>query len=258
MAPPLARHGSILEMLHEEAEVRVARLAEQLQVSEMTIRRDLDMLERQGKLRRVHGGAVRSSRLSLDSVARRAAHNTEEKRAVARLAAPLLEPGTDVFVGAGSTMQFFAEEVGNVSGVRFCTNSIDIAQALSEGAERDVHVLGGSLRRGMRTLIGIETISMLERRTFDLSFIGVAAIEARLGFLATTEWHAWLVRTVRARTAKLFVLADSSKFAEQSDLRILDFDEVDVLVTDKPPPANYEKIFSQHDLRVVFPGAPSV
>lgn len=251
----VVRHNSILEILDEESEVRVARLAEKLSVSEMTIRRDLAMLESQGKLQRVFGGAIRTSENPSETVAKRAAQRTGEKRAIARQAVALVETGMDVFVGGGSTTRLLGEESPSGASVRYTTNSLEIAALFCESASRDVHVLGGALRRGAKTLMGPETIEMIERRSFDLTFIGITAIEARHGFLEPTEWHAWLVKTLRKRSGKLAVLADHTKFQALSDLRVLGFGEVDVLVTDRAPPVEHVEAMSSHRIRTIFPGA---
>ena len=255
MALHVMRHNSILEILDEEAEVRVARLAEQLHVSEMTIRRDLSMLESQGKLRRVFGGAVPAAEAPPETVAKRALQKSEEKRMIARQAANFIKAGMDVFVGGGSTTLFLSEETAPDAAVRYTTNSMEIASRFCENAVRDVHVLGGALRRGAHTLMGPETIEMLERRSFDIAFIGITAIEARHGFLEPTEWHAWLVKTLRNRAAGLLVLADHTKFTTLSDLRVLDFGEVDVLITDRAPPAEHVQAMAGHRIRTVYPGA---
>ena len=239
MSLHIVRHERILEILDETSSVRVARLAEQLQVSEMTVRRDLQMLEEQGKLRRVHGGAVLTSPQAMEPASKRAAHQLAETRKIGALAAKLIEPGTHVYIGGGSTTMELAEQLSAGPEARFSTNSIEIAETIARDFQQDVSLLGGSLRSQARTLIGPEAIEMLERRVFDLACIGIAAIDAKDGFLEPTEWHAWLVRTLRRRAGRLAVLADHSKFHARSDFRVLDFEEVDVLVTDRSPPEEH-------------------
>ncbi len=235
----MLRHEKILEILDETASVRVARLAKQLQVSEMTVRRDLQMLEEQGKLRRVHGGAVLTAPQALESTQARATRQLAEKQKIAELAADLIEPGMTVYIGGGSTTNALAEQLSFGPLGRFTTNSIEIAEIIARQAQQDVYLLGGNLRSRARTLIGPEAIEMLERRVFDLACIGVAAIDSKDGYLEPTEWHAWLVRTLRRRAGRLAVLADHSKFRARSDFRVLDFEEVDVLVTDRAPPEEH-------------------
>ena len=239
MSLHIVRHEKVLEILDETSSVRVARLAEQLQVSEMTVRRDLQMLEEQGKLRRVHGGAVLTSPQAMEPVSKRAAHQLAEKQKIGALAARLIEPGMHAYIGGGSTTKELAEQLSAGPEGRFSTNSIEIAETIARHSQQDVCLLGGSLRSRARTLIGPETIEMLERRVFDLACIGIAAIDPQDGFLEPTEWHAWLVRTLRRRAGRLAVLADHSKFRARSDFRVLDFEEVDVLVTDRTPPEDH-------------------
>ena len=247
------RHERILELLDETASVRVSRLAMQLEVSEMTVRRDLQMLEEQGKLRRVHGGAVLTAPVKLEAASIRAARQQAEKERIAELAAGLIEPDMNVYIGGGSTTRPLADRAALGPAARFTTNSIAIAEAISDKSPRDVHLLGGALRADARTMIGPETIEMIERRLFDVVFVGITAIDSTEGFLEPTEWHAWLVRTLKRRAGKMIVLADHTKFVARSDFRVLAFDEASVLITDRQPPRNHAEPMADAGLEVLWP-----
>ena len=249
------RHERILELLDETASVRVSRLAKQLEVSEMTVRRDLQLLEEQGKLRRVHGGAVLTAPLALEPASTRAARQQAEKESIADLAAGFIAPDMNVYIGGGSTTRPLADRATLGPAARFTTNSIAIAETISDQSPRDVHLLGGALRAGARTMIGPETIEMIERRLFDVVFIGITAIDAEEGFLEPTEWHAWLVRTLKRRAGKMIVLADHRKFDARSDFRVLAFDEANVLITDRQPLQNHAEQMADTGLDVLWPSA---
>lgn len=247
------RHERILELLDEKASVRVSRLARQLQVSEMTVRRDLQMLEEQGKLRRVHGGAVLTASFAVEPAAQRAARQLSEKGRIADFAVDLIEPDMNVYIGGGSTTKVLAARCSQVPSARFTTNSIEVAEAIADQRPQDVYLLGGALRGGARTMIGPETIEMIERRLFDVVFVGMAGIDPTDGFLEPTEWHAWLVRTLRRRAGKMIVLADHTKFDARSDFRVLGFGETDILVTDRPPPQSHVTQMIDAGLDLLWP-----
>lgn len=224
-----------MALAEREPELRVVALADRFDVSSMTIRRDLQALERQGKLTRVHGGAVLTDR-AIEPPATRAQDRRAEKDAIARRAAPLVEPGADVFIGAGSTTHALARRLADGDGARFSTNCLYIAQTLGAMVQHDIHVFGGAYFRSAGTFVGPETIEAIERRRFDLVMIGIDGIDVRYGFLEPMEWQAWLVRTLRRCSDRLAVLADGGKFERRSEFRVLSLDEVDLLVTDRRPP----------------------
>ena len=246
-----ARRGQILEILNESAEVRVARLAEQLRVSEMTVRRDLKALEDQGALKRVYGGAVNARAAPLPPVARREPLRGAEKVAIARLAARLVEPGASVFIGGSSTTAHLADELARGPQASVSTQSIAVAQRLAAGVQQDVRLFGGILRPDAGVLIGSEMIELLERRVFDVAFFGIVAVDARFGFLDPTEWHVHLKRAVRRRARRLVIVADHTKFAARSDFCALEFDAVDTLVTDRPPPEDCARALVDAGVRVI-------
>ena len=248
------RREQILDILEENREVQVARLAAHLQVSEMTIRRDLKLLEKRGRLKRVYGGAVATSAQAFDSVTSRATLNTDAKDAIASLAATLVEKQMRIFVNGGSTALALAKLLAYGATIQVTTNSIEAAQSIAAGAISDVTLLGGTLRRNAGTLIGPEVLEMIERRTFDITFLGIAAIHPHYGFLDPTEWHAYSARVLRQQSRKVVLLADHSKFEADSDIRSFEYREVDVLVTDRAPPDSHATALAEGEVEVLWPG----
>ena len=254
MVPQAFRRARILELLDRTSNIRVARLSEQLQVSEMTVRRDLRALEDQGALRRVHGGAVLAPDVSLEeSTPKGLSRLVREKTTIAGLAMTLVEPDLNVFVGGGSTMQRMAQQISFGPAGRYSTNSMSVARAIATGRQPNVYLFGGNVSVRGNALSGPETIEMLARSVFDIAFIGTTAIDAHHGFLEPSEWHAVFFRTLRRSAKRLVVLADHTKFAARSDLLVLRFHEVDTLVTDRPPPANIAAAAAMGGLKVMHP-----
>ena len=248
------RQNQILDMLGETQEVQVARLAAHLQVSEMTIRRDLLVLEQRGRLKRVYGGAIATAENAFAPVAIRAASNSEQKEQIGVLAHKLMVPNGRVYLEGGSTVVALARRLASGPPGQFTTSSIEIAQIIAKGGVSDVTLLGGTLRRNAGTLIGPEALEMLERRTFDIAFVGITAIHPRFGFLDPTEWHGFMARTIRQRASQVVMLADHSKFTADSDIRSYRFDEVDIFVTDRPVPDSHAPALEAAGVRVIWPG----
>ena len=248
------RQEQILEILEENREVQVARLAEQLQVSEMTIRRDLKLLEQRGRLKRVYGGAVATASYAFTPVESRASVNAAEKERIAELAETLVANDMRVYVDGGSTTLSLARRLAHGAAAHYTTSSIAVAQTIAAGGISEVTLLGGTLRRNAGTLIGPECLEMLERRSFDIVFAGIAAIHPRHGFLDPTEWHAYQARVLRQHSRQVVVLADHSKFDADSDIRSYDYADVDMLVTDRRPPERYEDNLTAAGVRLRWPG----
>lgn len=249
------RRRFIIDEIKESHEVRVNRLAKQLRVSEMTVRRDLAVLENEGAVTRVFGGAVQKTSEIAPPLPERAAQNAAEKATVAEIAADLVPAGSSVFIGGGSTAEALARALSHRCRADYATNSIKIAQAVSSDINKDVRLFGGMYRQDTDVLIGAEVLEALERRFFDLAFLGTAAIDPQYGILDPTEWHALLVRQVRQRAKRLCVVADISKLFGSSGFVSLGLDDVDVLVLNKPVPLRFLKELGQTGTEIVSKSA---
>lgn len=244
------RQHRILEMLEDAGEVFVARLAAQLGVSEMTVRRDLHFLEQLGHVARTHGGAL--PRELEPSLGARRLDRAAEKAAIAELTLPFLSAGRHVFIGGSSTTAFLAERLAPLGSLSVTTTSLDIAERLGRTGRHDVYLIGGSYRHSSRTLIGPEVLDALDRRLFDLCVIGIKGIDAEQGLLDATEWHVSIQRRLRARSKTLVVTADHSKFGVRSHFVTARLDELDVLVTDRAPPPREAEALARAGVDVRF------
>jgi DeoR/GlpR family transcriptional regulator of sugar metabolism len=206
------REAQLREALRRLGEVEVRDMARQLGVSEMTVRRDLDRLERAGHVHRTHGGAVAAERLGFefDFVVRRQA-NQRAKRAIAAEALRLLQPGDRVLLDAGTTTLELASLLRGLRGLVVITPSLAVASELQFADEVQTILLGGILRKGSPDLTGEVTESVLERLSVDIAFQGADGIGLD-GSLYTADLSVARVdEKVRMRSARTYVLADSSK-----------------------------------------------
>ncbi|MDQ0472665.1 DeoR/GlpR family DNA-binding transcription regulator [Labrys wisconsinensis] len=235
MLPP-ARRQRILERLARGGEVEVAGLAAELGISVETARRDLTALEQRRLLRRVHGGAVALPSPALPPVRSRIDRAGAAKADIAEAALPLVPAGAHVFLGAGSTMLALAARLADLPvRTTFVTNMIDIAVALRRGVH-EVHLTGGEVDADTHAVGGPEALRFLERRLFDLAITGAAAIDAEHGVMGPTAAHAAITEILRRRARRRMVLSDHSKFGRSDRYGQGDLAEIDVLVTDRPPP----------------------
>lgn len=227
------RHQFILDMLTEQGRVEVSQLAAALGSSEDTIRRDLKTLAEQGVLQKTHGGAVSLATAQIAFPARQQVRR-EVKSRIGELAATLVQPYQTLFIDAGTTAMALARAIGE-QPVRVITNSLDVAQLLSERPSVELIVTGGSWSSSEHHLSGAVAVAALARYRADLAFIGACAIHPTLGITATAAADAELKAAMLARAGQAVLLADASKFGQLSGHFVADLGAFSYLVSDQAP-----------------------
>lgn len=232
------------KILTELAQRRAATVTDLCQVtgaSEATIRRDLNALAKQGKLSKVHGGAMlaggefHSEELDMET---KRGLRTGEKDRTARYAAGLIGDDDVVFLDAGTTVLRMAEHL-RTSKALFLTNSIECACRLMERNLR-THVLGGMLKAGTMALIGAETLAALRRYNFTKAFLGVNGVTISQGFTTPDPEEAAVKALAASRAQEVYVVADSSKFGRVTAAVMLSISSA-VIITDRLPDPSYRE-----------------
>ncbi len=245
------RHSRILALLQQDGSISVSQLAEQFRVSEVTIRKDLSVLEQQKKLYRTHGSAILISPYIGDRhVSEKEKKNVAEKQAVATAAAALIEPGDSVIIASGTTMAFLAQEIKPAGRLTVITAAVPVTQILSQEPNVDVIQLGGITRNSSVSVVGPFAEQML--RSFNCSklFLGVDGIDFELGLTTTNMLEAALNRAMIDAAQKVIVLADSTKFGRRGFSKICDLDAVDRVITDSGMPGVYLEKFRERGIEV--------
>ena len=226
------RRHTILARVAEEQTMHVGELAADLGVSEMTIRRDIRRLERDGFIRQTYGGATAHLTRSFDiSFNARALLAAREKRLIGMRAAGLIEAARVLFLGIGSTTEQFARYLPARSDLTVVTPSLPIASLLGT---RAMHVvtLGGAVLRDELTCVGPIAVATLGRYRFDAAVIGAAGISARWGITELTEEEAAVQRAALERTERVILIADGSKVGAATPIVVAPANEAATLVTD--------------------------
>jgi DeoR family glycerol-3-phosphate regulon repressor len=245
------RHGAVRRALAETGEVRVAALAAAFGVTEETVRRDLKALEREGALRRVHGGAVPALRGGHASLAERRAAEAPAKAAIARAALPLLDGVRHLFLGEGTmSLALAAALVGRQPALRACTNMPEVAEALLVGGH-EVELAGGTLHPAHRFLHGPDTLDWLRRRRFDMAVTGTSGVDPVLGFLDHEEFSAALRRLVAAQADRTVVLATQRAFGALAPIVTFGLGVAHALVTDRMPAAAWQDALTAAECALV-------
>jgi DeoR family glycerol-3-phosphate regulon repressor len=237
-----ARHALIAEAVVTRGFVSVTALAAELMVSEMTIRRDLDELERDGRLVRTHGGGVAPDGIGgAESIDReepafeaRLRENREAKERIAAVAAELAADRKTVALDIGSTTYCLAMRLLERADLRVFTNSLQIASLLA-GGRGHVYVPGGRVRREELSIGGPLAVAEFENLWFDIAFVGVSGI-TKAGFFDYSPEENEMKGVYLRRSSRKVVLCDSSKMQRMSLVRVAGLEEVDTIVTDADPP----------------------
>lgn len=229
------RQALILDRVRETGAVRVAELARELAVSDMTVRRDLEVLHERGLVEKVHGGATALSSLTAyePGFAAKLALQQGQKAAIAGAAAKLIEPGMAIAISAGTTTHVLASKVAEIPGVTVVTNSIRVADVLYRSGRRDQTViLTGGVRTPSEALVGPFAVSQLRSVHLDLVFMGVHGMDAQAGFTCPNLQEADTDRAMVEAGRRLVVVADHSKWGVVGIASIARLDQADLLITD--------------------------
>lgn len=207
------RFRAILELLTLRGAASIAEFAQELNISESTVRRDLIELDRQGRLIKVRGGATtRASGYTASdrTMLEKQTMNVQEKKCIARCASALIGPEDVVFLDAGSTTALIPDFL-QPQQTLFVTNGIEHAQKLSRlGCH--VIMLGGEIKPVTEAAIGVSAVEMLRQFHFTLAFLGTNGIGIRTGFTTPDPDEAAVKSTAWKQSRSCYVLADSSKF----------------------------------------------
>lgn len=227
------RQSAILDQLLKQGSVLVSALSDNLQVSAVTIRKDLTDLERQGRLYRSHGKAILINPFTANrSVNEKEKLFPEEKYNIGTAAAQLVMPNDSIVIASGTTVTAFAQCLQHSPRFTAVTSSIKVSEALAANSEIEVIQLGGRLRHSSLSVVGPDGEQTLAGCTFSKLFIGVDGLDLEYGITTTDLREAHLNKVMMGVAQKNIVLADSSKFGRRGFAKICGMDEVDVIITD--------------------------
>ena len=234
------RQRGIVEAVAHAGRVTVTELAERYDVTVETIRRDLAALDRTGALRKVHGGAVPATVLARpeSAVGERELHEAAAKRAIAATAVSALglRPGTALILDAGTTVGALARVLPEGLDLTVVTSSVLTAALLAGRTDLTVRVLGGHVRGITQAAVGPEALDTLRALRVDAAVMGTNGLTVEHG-LSTPDPDEAAVKRAMVRAARCVVLlADSSKTGQEHLVSFADLADVDLLVTDAPPP----------------------
>ncbi|HSS37064.1 MAG TPA: DeoR/GlpR family DNA-binding transcription regulator [Patescibacteria group bacterium] len=248
------RQGYILDRVREDGGVRVADLVRELGVSDMTIRRDLELLADRGLIEKVHGGATAldGSAMFEPGFTAKSTLMLSEKDAIADAAVRLVEPGTAIGVSAGTTTHRIARRLADVVALTVVTNSPQVADVLHETGRADqTIILTGGVRTPSDALVGPFAVAALRSVHLDLVFLGVHGMDELSGFTSPNLNEAETDRALVHAARRLVVVADHSKWGIVGLSSIARLDEADVLITDDGLDEGAQNVIAGHVKRLI-------
>jgi DeoR/GlpR family transcriptional regulator of sugar metabolism len=233
------RHTKILEVLSKHQRAEVITLAELMGVSQVTIRKDLDILEERGLVRREHGYACLNRS---DEIGKRMAFNYDIKRRIAREAATMVEEGETVMIESGSCCTLLAEELANAQkDITIITNSVFIANYIRHASRTRIILLGGYYQPESQVLVGPMTRKCGEIFFSDKFFVGTDGYMPGYGFTGKDHLRSQTVMDLAENARDIFILTDSEKFQRQGVLGLVRLEQIAGVFTDDHIPVEVEK-----------------
>jgi DeoR family L-fucose operon activator len=227
------RYEKIVRLVNERGSIRVSELSELCGVTEETIRRDLDRLESEGRLRRSHGGAVsvKEQQPEIPYFEREVMH-AEEKKRIAQEAVQWIQPHDKVLLDASSTAWYMASYLPDIP-LTVLTNSIKVATELSGKEKIAVISTGGQLARGSLSYVGPLAERSLDSYHVDKLFLSCKGVHLERGISESNELQALVKKKMIDIADQVILLADSSKFGVRAFTHVADLDEVDAVISDR-------------------------
>lgn len=228
------RQPDILEIARSEGKVTVEDLARRFDVTVQTIRRDLSELAEDGKLERVHGGAILASGVSNIGYEERRQLNQSAKTAIAQRCAADIPDGSSLFLNIGTSTEAVARELLRHRNNMVVTNNMNVANILVANEQCEILVAGGILRRSDGGLVGDLTALGIEQFKVDFAIIGCSALDQDGDILDFDVREVGVSKTIIRQSRSIFLVADASKFQRKAPVRIASLKDIDTIYTDLP------------------------
>lgn len=250
---PANRKRHLVEIITEQNGCSVSELATEFDCSEGTIRRDLEELDERGLINRTHGGAVPETIIGREqSFDQKEVQNLEQKTAIAERAVREIHEGQVVFFDSGTTTMEVAKKAPTDGSFVAITNSPVIGLELAEESGV-VHQTGGMIRHQTRALVGPGAERSIERRSFDLLFLGTHAIDPEAGLTSPNEQEARMKELMVDHAGRVVLVANATKVGKQSFVKYATLSDIDLFVTDQPLSDDHRDAFVDADVEIDIP-----
>ncbi len=244
------RHDRLISLIAERGYMNIDDLAQILDVSTQTVRRDIRKLSEMGFISRHHGGAGRASSVINTAFEQREISYTQEKIAIAQAIADYIEDGSTLFITIGTTVEQVARALEGRKDLRIITNSLRVAHLLYKHTEFEVMVPGGTIRRHNGGIIGPSTVAFVEGFRADYLITSMGALESDGSILEFNVNEAAVVKAMIAHSRSLLLAADHTKYHASAAVEIGNVSQARALFTDEMPPTQLASRLKQHQVEI--------
>lgn len=248
----IERKNEIMNKLKTEQRVLVSELAAHYGVTEETIRRDLDKLEKEGYATKTYGGAIWGNSTKTDlSCTIRNKTNVEAKNTIGELVATLIEDGDHIMLDDSSTSLYIAKHLKEKKKITVITNSIEIIMELSDVDGWTIMSTGGRLKPESLALVGNQAQEMLRNYHVDKAIISCKGLDEKVGITDSSEFHSLLKQSMMASAKKTILALDSSKFDKASFVKISSLNDIGTVVTEVKPSKQWLQLFAEANVKCI-------
>lgn len=249
----IERRNAILAKLNTDGKVIVADLSREFNVTEETIRRDLEKLDNEGLAKKTYGGAVANQSLHTDlPFNERKRRNVEQKQKIAQKIAEMIHDGDYIMLDASSTAIYVTKCITDRKNITLITNSVEILLELADKSDWNILSTGGSLKKGALSLVGTSAERMIRGFHVDLAVCSCKGVDMNMGVTDSNEKDSEIKQAIFAAADKKILAVDSSKFNKISFVRVCDLRDVDVVVTDTQPSKLWQEHFNERNVELVY------
>ncbi|MBP1755038.1 MAG: transcriptional regulator, DeoR family [Firmicutes bacterium] len=226
---PAERQLKIIDLISKNGSVQVDELAKMLDVSLMTIRRDLEKMKQEGKIDRCHGGAIVKREVPYTE---KRVLETEGKNRIAEQCLKLIKKGQIIYLDAGTTTYEIAKEIKEVPNLTVITNDLEIARLFME-SNANLILCGGVVQKSTGSMIGAIANMMMDNFRVDIAFMGAQSIDDQYNVLTPTMDKAVMKQTICKNAKEKYLVVDSTKFGRQALIKINHFSDYTAVITNK-------------------------
>lgn len=250
---PLERRRKIIEEVSVYRSVKVIDLSKEFGVTEETIRRDLEKLEQEGVLKRTYGGAVLIRRTNEElPLSARLRENAEGKKIIGQIIANLIEDGDVIMMGSGTTSLEFTRKISPFHNITVITNSLGVISEIVQNDGIRIISVGGTLVRETLAFVGPPAIQTINNYYTDKVVLSCKGIDMEKGVMESSEIEADIKRAM-VKAGKIVILAvDHTKFSSLSMVKLFDFSNIDMIITDIKPSKKWISFFEEMNIKCLF------
>ena len=249
----IERRREILARLSVEGKVIVSELARDFEVTEETIRRDLERLDKEGLVSKTYGGAVSKHNTALDLPYNiREGVNVFQKQKISDEVAALVNDGERIMLDSSSTALYIVKKLKNKKNLTIITNSVKILIELADKPDWTVLSTGGLLKNGALSLTGSSAEKMISTYHVDTAICSCKGVDTAMGVTDSNEKDSLIKQAMFASAERRILALDSEKFDKKSFVRVCGFRDIDILVTDSTPPEKWISFCEDKKIELVY------